>query len=199
MEARTTTGRRSLSRRTGIRVRGFVCGMKLPPLNHVTLSVSDIERSAAFYENVLGYRRTLDSPVEQPVISGYLHAPPGLKGRMVMLQADYDRHVGMIELTQWDPPPAPPSGPKRPGDPGITFLALELPEGQTIETLREHLDAQGVPLWSDTTTIELAGYPPMRAVIVEDPDGVLIELVEVPPREVVRAFRAALREGQAAV
>jgi len=165
--------------------------VKLPPLNHVTLSVADLERSAAFYEGVLGYRRTLDSPVEQPAIAGYLHAPPGLKGRMLMLEAEAPGHLGMIELTEWDPPPAPASGPKRPGDPGVTFLAFELPPGETIEALCEHLDRHDIPLWSDVTTIELEGYPPMRAVIVEDPDGLLIELVQVPTREEVRAFRAA--------
>jgi len=167
--------------------------MSLKPLHHVVLSVSDFDRSVEFYDRVLGFKLSLESPVEGERYERYLKLPAGTTGRMGMLQVD-ERTLGMIEIIQWSPPPAPTSPPKRPGDPGVAMLALELEEGTTLEEIRGHLDELGVELWSDITEVELENYPPFRTMIFEDPDGLLIELVQLPTRDEVRAYRAALRE-----
>jgi catechol 2,3-dioxygenase-like lactoylglutathione lyase family enzyme len=170
--------------------------MSMLPLHHAVLSVADIDRSAAFYESLLGYHRTLESVVEGERYERYLRLPAGSTGRMMMLQAD-ERTVGMIELIQWTPPLEQTTPPKRVGDPGITMLALELAPGETLDAVIERLGELGVPLWSEPETVELEAYPPFRTLIVEDPDGILIELIQLPTRDEVRAYRAALREQEA--
>lgn len=170
--------------------------MSLPPVHHTVLSVSDFDRSVAFYTQVLGYRKTLEAPVEGERYERYLRLPAGTTGRMAMLQAD-ERTLGMIEVIQWDPPLAATSPPKRPGDPGACMLALELPEELSLETMCARLDELGVPLWSEPTPVELEGYPRFYTLLIEDPDGLLIELIKLPTREEVKSFRAALRSGGA--
>lgn len=163
------------------------------PLHHVVLSVSDLERSLSFYTQVLGYRKTLESPVEGERYERYLKLTRGSTGRMAMLQAD-ERTLGMIELVQFDPA-WPATHPKRFGDPGATMIAIEL-ENETVEDVLARLAEMGTQPWSDVTQIDLEGYPPFRCAIIEDPDGFLIELVQLPSPEEVKAFRARYKARQ---
>ena len=170
--------------------------MTLPPLHHVVLSVTSLERSVAFYTGVLGYRKSMEAPVEGEKYERYLKLPPGTTGRMAMLQAD-ERTMGMVEVIEWTPPLPATSGPKRPGDPGVCMLAVEV-AGQTLEDVVAGLEAKGVALWSDPCLVELDGYPPFHTILIEDPDGLLVELIQLPAEEEVRAFRRAWRADQAA-
>ena len=164
--------------------------MTVVPIHHAVLSVSDFERSLAFYRDVLGLRKTLESPVAG--YERYLHLPEGTTGRMAMLAAD-ERTVGMVEIIQWDiPGGASTSGPKLPGDPGVAMLAFELRD-ETLEDVCRRLEAASIPLYSPITPVELEGYPRFHTMLLQDPDGLLIELIQLPTRDDVRAYRAALR------
>lgn len=164
--------------------------MSIAPLHHVVVSVTDLQRSIAFYRDVLGFRQTLESPVDGN--DEYLHLPAGTGGTMTMLAAD-ERTLGMIELIQWEVPGGVPATPaKRPGDPGVCMLALEVND-ETLEQVCERLAEHGVALYSPITPVELEGYPRFHTLLIEDPDGLLIELIQLPTREEVRAFRAAMR------
>jgi catechol 2,3-dioxygenase-like lactoylglutathione lyase family enzyme len=168
--------------------------MSVVPMHHTVLTVSDFDRSLAFYCDVLGMRKTMESPVVG--YERYLHLPEGTTGRMAMLAAD-ERTVGMVEIIQWDIPGGTPSSPpKRPGDPGVAMLAFELHE-ETLEDVCARLEPAGIALYSPITPVELEGYPRFHTMLIEDPDGLLVELIQLPSREEVRAFRAALRARQA--
>lgn len=171
--------------------------MPISPVHHTNISVTDLERSLAFYRDALGYRVTMRAPVERPEFQRYVRVPEGTTGDMAMLQAGDDPNVGTIELIQWSPPLEQTTPPKRPGDPGPCMLALQVRD-ETLEEVRDRLAEHGIAPWSDVIDISLDGYPPFRGMVVEDPDGVLIELIQLPTREQVRAFRAALREKQPA-
>lgn len=168
--------------------------MSIKPLHHVVLSASDFERSVAFYEEAFGWRKTLESEVEG--YERYLHLPDGTSGRMAMLAAD-ERTLGMVEVVWFDLPEAEASPPKRMGDPGVVMIALEV-EDETLEEIAARWGEQGIELYSPITAVELEGYPSFQTLLVEDPDGLLIELIQLPTQDEVRAFRAALREKQAA-
>jgi catechol 2,3-dioxygenase-like lactoylglutathione lyase family enzyme len=170
--------------------------MSITPLHHVVLSVTDMERSLAFYGDVLGFRPNLQSPVEG--YEGYLHMPAGSTGRMAMLAAGDERSLGMIELIQWDVPGGvEPKPPKRPGDPGVFMLALEVHDEKLTDVVARW-DGLDVMQWSPITPVNLDGYPEFSTMIIEDPDGLLIELIELPSRDEIRAFRQALREAATA-
>lgn len=168
--------------------------MSVKPMHHVVLFAADFERSVTFYEKAFGWRKTLESHVAG--YEEYLHLPEGTTGRMAILAAD-ERTLGMIEVVWFDLPDAERTPPKRLGNPGVAMIALEV-EGEKLDDVAARWAELGIELYSPLTPVELEGYPTFQTLLVEDPDGLLIELIELPAQEDVRAFRAAMREKQAA-
>ena len=172
--------------------------MTISPIHHVNISVTDLERSIAFYRDGLGYRVNMRAPVDKPEFQRYMRVGDGVTGEMAMLQTGDDPTVGMIELIQWSPPAASPTPPKRAGDPGPCMLVVEVHD-ETLEEVRDRLTDLGIAPWSDIIEIAMAtNYPPFRGMVIEDPDGTLIELIKLPTLDEVRAFREAHREQQPA-
>ena len=171
--------------------------MTISPVHHTNMSVADLERSIAFYRDALGYRVTMRDTIDKPEFKRYVRVPTGTTGQMAMLQGDGDPNVGAIELIQWSPAPAPPTPPKRPGDPGVCMLAVQVKE-ETLEDVRDRLAGLGIEPFSDILEIEMEDYPPFRGMVIEDPDGTLIELIQLPTRDEVRAFRERWRAAQSA-
>lgn len=168
------------------------------PIHHVTLSVHDLERSVAFYRDVLGFRPTLSAVVDDEEHRTYLRLARGVVGRAVIMQAE-GAITGSVELIHWadadGASPNPSHPPKRPGDPGVCLLAFEV----TDEGLREVYDrlvAHGIECWSEPVAMHIEGYGEIAAVVFEDPDGVMIELLTLPSLEEARRAR---REWQQAM
>ena len=143
----------------------------------VALGVSDLARSKAFYADVLGFRPLFDrGPLRQP------GDQLGLDGEIELAATYLDDPRGagafMLELVQLiDPAPVrPPSGTAN--QLGMFRLAL-----LTDDIDRDHADlvARGVPCWTPPATLEMGpGIPPLRALLFEDPDGTVLELIEPP-------------------
>ena len=171
--------------------------MPLGPVHHVTISVTDMALSIAFYRDVLGFRLTMQTTVSDPEHDLYLRLPQGTSAQVAILQAG-SVTIGEVELIQWSfpssaPPPAYP--PKRPGDPGPFLLAFEV-TGEELEEICERLTGQGVEFWSKPITSHIDGYGDIRAVVCEDPDGTMIELLTLPTREQILKTRAAYMQRQ---
>ena len=164
--------------------------MPLGPVHHVSISVTDMERSLAFYRDILGFRLTIQTTVNDPEHDLYLRLPEGTSAEVAILQAG-SVTVGEVELIRWSfrssPPPATPA--KRPGDPGPFLLAFEV-TGEELETACERMTRQGVEFWSKPITSHIDGYGNIRAVVCEDPDGAMIELLTLPSREEIVRTRA---------
>jgi catechol 2,3-dioxygenase-like lactoylglutathione lyase family enzyme len=171
--------------------------MTISPVHHTNISVSDLERSIAFYRDALGYRVNMRAPIERPEFQRYTRVGPHTTGEMAMLHTGDSPTVGMLELIQWSPAPEHPTPPKRPGDPGPCMIVVEV-RNETLEDVRDRLAAMDIEPWSDILDIQMEGYPAFRGLIIEDPDGVLIELIQLPTLEQARAYRAARREQQPA-
>jgi catechol 2,3-dioxygenase-like lactoylglutathione lyase family enzyme len=142
------------------------------------IGVSDLARSRDFYVDVLGFRPMFDrGPLRQP------GDHVGLAGEveLVATYLDDPRGTGafMVELTQLLDPVAtgaPAQTANRLGPFRFAFL--------TDDIDRDHagLVARGVRCWSPPVPLEMGpGIPPLRALMFEDPDGTVLELIEPSP------------------
>lgn len=158
-------------------------------IHHVAITVSDIEKSIAFYRDVLGFRKTLDIPLSPTIVEKVLRLHPDVKGRSVIMQQGPSQ-IGEVELIQFENTGQKPSGPKRPGDPGMFLLSFSV-SGEVIDDTKTRLEAMGlgVQCYGAPNTIELPEYGNIRVIIFEDPDGIMIELVQLPTADEVRAHR----------
>ncbi|MDQ2588094.1 hypothetical protein CKY47_29845 [Saccharothrix yanglingensis] len=142
-------------------------------VDHVAIRVSDMERSIAFYRDLLGWEVVMDLRLDGPGMETALRTP-GVRVHNVMLRKDA---LGMIELVQVHAPDvAPYDGTRRPLDVGGLFtLSLNV---EDIDACYAELTAKGVEFHSAPATIEVPGLGTTRIVFFSDPDGVAIELVQ---------------------
>lgn len=155
--------------------------MAISEVHHVALSVRDLERSVAFYCDVLGFRKSLDIVGDDPEKNRrLLETPPGTRARSAMLRKKHST-FGQIELMQFDPPLADPRPPLRAGDHGVLLLSFEV-SGEELSDIHQRLEARGVRCHGKPEPIQIGSYGQIESLIFRDPDGVMIELVVLPQR-----------------
>lgn len=146
-------------------------------LFHVNVNCSDLERSRRFYTEGLG------------LVAGAHTAPetaqPG--AAFGLDQARWDASIllgprgyegGAIDLLQWHEPAPTGSPPARLTETGFQRLGLRVPDlGAAMTEVR----ALGGVVWSEPFAHALGGGGEIRLVLVGDPDGTAIELIEGGP------------------
>ena len=141
----------------------------------VAIGVSDLARSKAFYTDVLGFRPMFDrGPLRQP------GDQLGLEGEIELAAAYLDDPRGtgafMIELVQLIDPAPSGAASHEANRLGMFRFAL-----LTDDIERDHADlvARGVTCWTPPATLEMGpGIPPLKALMFEDPDGAVLELIQ---------------------
>jgi catechol 2,3-dioxygenase-like lactoylglutathione lyase family enzyme len=148
--------------------------VKLGPLHHVTVAVSDLERSVRFYRDALGLRATLEMSFDDEGHQIYLGLPAGASGRAVALRSGRAPACG-ITLCQFDP--APTQGvPPLTAQAGACMFAFELTTPSEVDAVYERVTADGVEAVSPPTWAEIGSFGRIRGVTLRDPDGFLVEL-----------------------
>jgi catechol 2,3-dioxygenase-like lactoylglutathione lyase family enzyme len=146
-------------------------------LQHTGLTVSDLERSVAFYRDVLGFEVFAESERQ----GGYFAAIVGYPDahvRMALLRSGGSSHH--IELFQYLSP-EPRTVALEPRLVGATHVCLIVDD---LPALYEQLAAAGVDTFF-TAPVEIdhginaGGW----ALYLRDPDGIILELFQPPRRE----------------
>ncbi|AYF72687.1 VOC family protein [Nocardia yunnanensis] len=137
--------------------------MPIQRLNHAVLFVSDVERSAAFYADVLGFRR----------LQGF----PGA----VFLQAEgsaNDHDLGLFQSPD-------PSVAHRTGRVGLYHLAWEVDTLRELQRVRDALEAAGALRGA-------SDHASTKALYAADPDGIEFEVCWLVPDAAVEAELSAM-------
>lgn len=125
--------------------------MQIKTLDHVNIETDDVDRSARFYEKVLGMKSGERPNFGRPGHWMYLNGRPIV--HIITRSADNAMLTGSK-------------------DAAISHFALEIGD---IDDAKAHLDANGV----DYQEVGVPGTP-MRQLFLSDPDGVLVELLHIP-------------------
>lgn len=126
----------------------------LTGVHHVRLPVSDLERSAAFWQEIFGYELDFDFPGEDGPVARAFHHPHG--GPNIVLWIDPER----ARVTS-----------------GFVWFGIGVPSAQHIEDLAAELDARGI----EHGGVQGA-FVEVKLPFVRDPDGHLISFYVKPPR-----------------
>lgn len=143
-------------------------------LHHVGLTVSDLERSIAFYRGLIG----LTVRERDEMTGGQLETVIGVAGSRVLL-ADLDFGNGLtLELMQYLAPAGGAVHP-RPTDAGHTHVGIEVKD---IDSVYRRLLAAGASVRGEPTALVDAGpyWTGAKVLNVLDPDGITVELVQMP-------------------
>jgi catechol 2,3-dioxygenase-like lactoylglutathione lyase family enzyme len=158
--------------------------MTPPRLDHVSITTADLERSIAFYRDVLGLELTARGEADEPELSDLVGLPA-----VSVLYAELTLGPAQIlELLEYVTPKGVPIDPTA-NNPGATHLALAVDD---IQAYKDRLDQAGATISNDVVTLtEDTDWNGARTLYAHDPDGVTIELIERAP-EVIRIPDAEL-------
>lgn len=139
--------------------------------HHYGITVSDLERSVQFYRDVLGMEVTMRLDTD-PASFGELLGVDRATAEIVFLEGGGLR----LELESHEEAESAVADQHTPNDVGVPHVCLSVPDIQAV--YEEYEDA--VDFVSPPGTATDSG-----AIIVylRDPDGNLIELIELPPED----------------
>jgi catechol 2,3-dioxygenase-like lactoylglutathione lyase family enzyme len=150
----------------------------LQAIDHVNIVVADLEKSARFYEDVLGFSRT-----KQVVIRGdWVSATVGLPNAAAeCIYLDLPAGGTRIELLRYlEPTGVRPADMGVPNVHGIRHIAFLVKD---IDALTARLKQAGVRVFSDVqqvpdSQVTYAGGVKKHLVYFHDPEGNLLEFCE---------------------
>jgi catechol 2,3-dioxygenase-like lactoylglutathione lyase family enzyme len=150
--------------------------MTVTRIDHVGITVADVDRALGFYRDVLGLRVIADTTVAEPEVAELL----GLDSVQLRI-ADLDSGDGrIVELIQY----LEPKGRRiayESSDSATAHVAFTIDD---LDALRERLTGAGATIVSrrPITISEPGGaFDGAICLYVRDPDGVILELVQRRP------------------
>ncbi len=148
--------------------------------NHFNVTVSDMDRSLAFWSDLLGLHLLGRGIVEYP----HLDQIVGLEDTRIEWAELALPSGGMIEVFRYHRPVGSAVRPRIP-DPGCTHVCLEV---DGLDQLVERLRDAGVTTRSRRAVqIPFGDWKDVKSIYVQDPDGVTVELIENPTGRPQRA------------
>lgn len=142
-------------------------------LDHISVTVSDLERSLAFYRDLLGLKEVERHLLEGETIST-MAGKPDVRLQVVRLAAP-DTPGVLLDLQQYLHPQGKVSDAKL-GDTAHSHFCFGVPN---VAEAYAALRARGVEFISAPVSFDL-GWGIVHVVFFKDPDGFILELVQSP-------------------
>ena len=146
-----------------------------PRLDHVSVTVADLDRSIEFYRDVIGLPYLRRGEAAEPELST-LVALEGVRLRWAELDLGGGR---VLELLRYVSPTGTPLD-LRVNRPGATHIGLAVDDLDGIHRRLE--EANATVSERPVVLTEPGEWRGVRTLYARDPDGVFIELVEPPDR-----------------
>jgi glyoxylase I family protein len=140
--------------------------------DHTGITVSNLERSLAFWRDVLGFELSHRAH-QTSELASEITGVPGAEISLAVLKAPGHK----IELLEYHAPPDRKHVDLRPCDVGSAHVAL------TVDNLDAVLDAMASSGWKAAgkpQTLQSGPNAGKRVVYVHDPDGTIIEFMQLP-------------------
>ena len=143
-----------------------VAQLTVGPVHHLRLTVNDLERSKAFYTELLGFQVAMDTlpPEDDP---NYQLLVENLQGGIVLANAGF-----IMGLRPTDPERRDAKDSFDPFRVGLDHLSFNVGSKAELEAAQAQLDEWGVPNGGITD------LPPFGIALLpfKDPDGIQLEL-----------------------
>lgn len=151
-------------------------GARVGACDHVGIQVRDVERSARFYEEKLGFERVDRWSMSQEYVQKVVGYHPDVTLEIVLLAIpDSEVFLEILEYAGVDREPIDPDT----GYPGTAHFCLFV---DGLEELYERLVGEGVEFVSELQTPTVGPNQGGKLVYMIDPDGIRVELVDTPVR-----------------
>ena len=148
---------------------------KIVSADHTGITVSNLERSLAFWRDVLGFE--LSHRAHQ---SGEMAEQiTGVKGAELKLAVVKAPGGHKIELLEYLAPPKTKHVDLRPCDIGSVHVALTV---DNLDAVLNTIAASGWRAAGHPQTLTVGPNAGKRVVYVRDPDGATIEFMQMPPQ-----------------
>ncbi len=145
-------------------------GFRVLATNHTSFTVSDLDRSIAFFSEVLGFEMVNRAQRDPKLISS-ITGVPGADIEVAYIQGPGHR----LELIQYHGPSERSQVDSRPCDSGFAHVAYDVDNvDAAVAASAPH---QVLPI-GEVTVIDKGPNAGRKVVYLRDPDGVTIEYIE---------------------
>ena len=143
--------------------------------DHTSFTVADVERAVAFWHDAMGFTVT-DLSLREGDWLGTVVGVPGARCRIAHLHG-HGSHLEFIQYleTCGDDVTGPPN---RPGTAHVAFVV------EDIEAMTQRMLEAGASEQGRITRCTSGAAAGCLAVYLKDPNGIIVELVELPPGDV---------------
>ena len=162
--------------------------MKLSQMVRTAVQISDLERSKAFYQTVLGFSEVYaEGTAEDGNMHEFIGMPAGVTTRVCILkQPDYSPYgmIGLFEVKN----PSPPTIERSSQGCNLGELCMVFYCSDLDEIIRR-ADGHAHSIVCEPARIEIRGRIKQREMAMRGPDGEKINLIEWDPDEAVSGNR----------
>jgi glyoxylase I family protein len=151
-------------------------GFRIFVADHTGITVSNLERSVAFWRDVLGFELS-HTAHQTGEMASEITGVAGAEIKLAVVRAPGGHKIELLEYLA--PPERKPHVDLRPCDVGSVHVALIVDD---LEAILSAINASGWKGAGKPQTLQSGPNAGKRVIYVRDPDGTTIEFMQQPPR-----------------